>query len=285
MNLHDLAERVGDLRSLDSPAQAIADMVHRRIPPRSTVKDLLSGTWLGHPLHPMLTDIPIGSFTSASVLDVIGGQRAARAADRLVALGLISSVATAAAGAADWSDTIGPERRIGLVHAGANVVGVGLYGASALARRRGRRGAGAALGLAGMSVMTVGGYLGGHLSYSRGTGVDHTANRHRIDEWTDIVALEEVEDGGTTSVEVQGTPVLLHRRGTDLMALAGNCSHAGGPLGEGEVDEERCTVTCPWHQSVFRLDSGEVVHGPATSPQPTYDVRVADGRVQVRERG
>lgn len=136
------------------------------------LKDILSGTWLGHPLHPLLTDVPIGSFTSATVLDLIGGDAGERPADRLVDLGLLSSVATAAAGAADWSGTNGEGQRIGVVHAAANVLGVGLYLASAVARRRGHRPAATALGLADISVMTVGGYLGGHLGWARGVGVN-----------------------------------------------------------------------------------------------------------------
>src|SRR5204862_7183388 len=109
---------------LDAIAGPVAKLVKRAAPPKSPAKDVLSGTWLGHPLHPMLTDIPIGSFTSANVLDLIGGRAGQRAADRLVDLGLLSAVATAAAGAADWSDTYGEEQRIGVVHAASNLLGV-----------------------------------------------------------------------------------------------------------------------------------------------------------------
>src|SRR6476646_9878953 len=147
-----LSRKVGDIRELDVVAEPVAGAVRRVTSPR-VLKDLLSGTWLGHPLHPMLTDIPIGSFTSANVLDLIGGTSGQRAADRLVDLGLLSAVATAAAGAADWSDTYGEEQRIGVVHAASNLVGVALYAMSALARRRGSRGRATMLGLAGTTVM------------------------------------------------------------------------------------------------------------------------------------
>src|SRR5690349_3167207 len=111
MNLYRAAERVGRVEALDRAAAPMAQLVKRLAPSQSRVKDLLSGTWLGHPLHPLLTDIPIGSFTSASVLDLIGGERAEQAADRLVDLGLASAVVTAAAGASDWSDTYGDQMR------------------------------------------------------------------------------------------------------------------------------------------------------------------------------
>jgi nitrite reductase/ring-hydroxylating ferredoxin subunit/uncharacterized membrane protein len=284
MNLHRIAEQVGRVESLDQLAKPLATLVKRLAPPKSVPKDLLSGTWLGHPLHPMLTDIPIGSFTSATMLDLVGGAGAERAADRLVDVGIVSSVATAAAGAADWSDTYGEDMRTGVVHAVANVIGVGLYTASAIARRRGRRGSATSLGLAGMAVMTVGGYLGGHLSYSRGIGVNNAFLQHPPDDWTSVLDDAALADGERTRVDAGGAAVLLHRRDGQVLAIGSRCSHAGGPLHEGDIDERDCTVTCPWHQSVFRLDTGDVVHGPATVPQVAYDTRVVDGRIEVRAR-
>lgn len=284
MNLHRIAERVGQIDALDRVADPLAAAVKRLAPHKSTVKDLLSGTWLGHSLHPVLTDIPIGSFTSATVLDLLGGEGTSRAADRLVDLGVLSSVVTAAAGAADWSDTHGDEMRIGTVHAAANVVGVALYAASAVARRRGQRGSATAFGLAGMSVMTVGGYLGGHLSYSRGVGVNDTYFQQPPTDWVAVIGADEVADGTTAAVEAEGVPILLSRQGETFHAIGSRCSHAGGPLQDGDIDLDACTVTCPWHQSEFRLDSGAVVHGPATVPETSYDTRVVSGQVEVRAR-
>lgn len=281
--LHDLAEKVGEVGRLDavaSPATAAVD----RLVGRGTVKNLLTGTWLGHSLHPLLTDIPIGSFTSASVLDLIGGRSGRRAADRLVALGLASSVVTAAAGAADWADTHGASKRIGVVHAVANAVGVGLYAASAVARRRGRRVSGTVLGLAGMSTMTVGGYLGGHLSYVKGVGVNHAFAESPPDEWTPVLEDRELTAGRAHKVAVDGAEILLWRDGDSVHAIGSRCSHAGGPLADGDIDADTCAVTCPWHGSRFRLDSGEVEQGPASVPQTAYDTRVTAGRLEVRRR-
>src|SRR5438876_6635392 len=128
---HDAAVAVGKLEQLDTVAKPAAQAVANALP-QGPVKDALSGTWLGHPLHPLLTDIPIGSFTSATILDLLGGRRGRAAADLLLAIGIVSSVPTAAAGLSDWSDTYGEETRIGLVHAAANVVGLGFYSASLL---------------------------------------------------------------------------------------------------------------------------------------------------------
>lgn len=282
MDLYELAERVGGVEAVDPAAETLAAKVHRLAPPGSRVKDVLSGTWLGHPLHPLLTDIPIGCFTSASVLDLFGGRGSVTAANRLVALGLLASVATAAAGASDWSDTSGPDRRTGLVHGATNAAGVTMYGLSALARRRGRRGSATVMGLAGMTVMTVAGHLGGHLAFGRAVGVNRTATETRPEDWTDVAVLDDLDDGSAVGVDADGACVLLRRRGDAMTAISARCSHAGGPLEEGEVDTNCGTVTCPWHQSVFDLASGSVVHGPAAAPQPAYEVRAVVGRVEVR---
>src|ERR1700722_1039917 len=182
MGLHDQARKVGAMAGLDRAAQPAAQTAARVIG-HGPAKDLLSGTWLGHPLHPLLTDVPIGAFTSATVLDLIGGSRAGNAADLLVAFGLLSAVPTAAAGVADWSDTFGAEQRVGLVHACSNFLGLALYGASLIARRRGHRGKAKLLGLAGMTSIAVGGYLGGYLSFSLGVGVNHAFDQHEPDDW------------------------------------------------------------------------------------------------------
>jgi hypothetical protein len=164
--LHHLAERVGAATSLDGPAEAVAGWI-RGIVPRGPVKDALSGTPLGHALHPFLTDLPIGTWTSATLLDLVGGRAARPAAERLIATGVLAAVPTAASGLNDWADTTPADagvRRMGAVHAVANVAALGLYSASLAARRRDRHGRGVALGLAGIGALTVGGHLGGHLS-------------------------------------------------------------------------------------------------------------------------
>jgi nitrite reductase/ring-hydroxylating ferredoxin subunit len=278
--LHRLAERVGQLRALDRVAEPLAGAVREAIP-AGRVKDALSGTWLGHALHPLFTDIPIGSWTSATLLDLIGGRQSQVAADRLIAIGVAAAVPTAVTGISDWADSTRDEsvRRIGPVHAVANVAALGLYSASLAARARGERGRGRLLGLAGMAALGLGGHLVGHLSYAKGVGVDRTAFLPQPQDWTDALADSDLPDGETRLIEIGTTPIMLVRHGGRVHALAARCCHRGGPLHEGNVADGQ--VTCPWHGSTFRLHDGSVVHGPAPYPQPVYDVRVREGRIEV----
>ncbi|HVE45364.1 MAG TPA: Rieske 2Fe-2S domain-containing protein [Acidimicrobiales bacterium] len=279
MNLHDVAARVERAEWLDPVARPLSKAVARLIP-SDPVKSLLSGTWLGHPLHPLLTDIPIGSWTSAWVLDLVGGKRSRPAADQLIGLGVVTALPTAAAGLADWSDYVGAERRVGLVHAGANVAAIGCYGLSYLARRRGARSRGLALSFLGAALATAGGYLGGHLSYAQGVNVNRNAWEEGLEEWTDVLDSSGLAEGRPVVVHAGGGDILLVRSGGQISALADRCGHAGGPLHEGSFGGD--CVTCPWHQSTFRLADGQVVHGPATVPQPAFQVRSEGGRIQLR---
>jgi nitrite reductase/ring-hydroxylating ferredoxin subunit len=270
------------LEALDAPAHRIGSTV-RRVIAAGPVKDALSGSWLGHALHPALNDVTMGAFGSAVALDWIGGREAAPAARRLIGLGLLSAAPSAASGYTDWADTeVGDAavRRIGLVHAASNLIASSLFAASWLARRGG--GGGRALALAGGAALAAGGYLGGHLTFAEGVGVDRTKFEDAPEDWTDVLAAGELGDGEARCVEAEGTPVLLARSDGELYALSDRCSHRGGPLHEGEIAGG--TVTCPWHHSVFALEDGALVHGPAAYPQPAWDVRVREGRIEVRRR-
>jgi hypothetical protein len=149
-------------RSLDTAARPLA-VAADWLTSAPRRRDLLLGRWMGHAAHPFLTDIPIGSWTSASILDLLGGPTSRPAAELLTAVGTVSALPTVLTGLAEWSQTTGPARRIGVVHAASNAVAVGLYAASWSARHHGRQRRGALLALSGMTVATVGGYLGGHL--------------------------------------------------------------------------------------------------------------------------
>ena len=127
---------------------------------------------------------------------------------------------------------------------------------------------------------TLGGFLGGHLAWRKGVNVDRHAWEHPSDEWTDVPPVADVQDGKPTTVSVGDDEVLLVRSNGEILAIHDVCAHMGGPLHEGEI-ADGC-VTCPWHASVFRLKDGSVVHGPATGPQPSYEVRVSGGRISLR---
>ena len=282
--LHEWTERLGRAETLDRPAETLSSAYGAAVKP-GRLKDALSGTWLGHALHPLLTDATLAFFMSASTLDLIGGSEARPAAKRLIQAGLASVLPTAVTGMNEWADTTRSDesvRRIGLVHAGSNVAATALYAASLLARRAGNGRLGAALGFAGLGALTFGGHLGGHLSYSHGVGVDQTTFAAPPREWTRALAEHELRDGDATAVYVDGVRVLVTRQGGRWHALADRCCHRGGPLHRGEF-REGC-VTCPWHGSTFRLEDGSVVRGPAAYPQPAYDVRIEGVDVLVRPR-
>ncbi len=279
MRLRRFPEAVEGLTFLDPAAAAVSGVVAKVVPP-GRAKDLLSGTWLGHALHPLLTDLPIGFWTSAWVLDIVGGRRSQAAARQLVGLGILAAVPTAASGASDWSDTAGSERRVGLVHGAANSVALAAFVASYLHRRKGNRAKGIAWTWVGAAAATVGGHLGGHLIGVLGVGVDNTAFEAGPQDWLDVGAAIDAREGCPHVVDAAGVPVLIVRQGLRLLAIGDTCTHRGGPLHEGTVDGG--CVTCPWHGSVFRLEDGEVERGPATIPQPRYDAREREGRIEIR---
>ncbi|MGD6978109.1 MULTISPECIES: Rieske (2Fe-2S) protein [Citricoccus] len=279
--LDELMGRVERWKALDRVGRPAAAVVGRAVSPRP-VRNLLSGTALGHPAHPLLTDLPIGAWSMATLLDLVGGRASEPAADLLVAAGMASAVPTAATGLNDWSDTQGAARRVGQVHAASVNIGLALYTASFVSRRRGARTAGKLLGLAGLGAVMAGGYLGGHLSYALGVNVNRTAWRKGPRDWADVLDAAELTPGAHRVVQAGPVSVLLVRDAEGITALDSVCSHMGGPLEEGTI-ADGC-VTCPWHGSTFRLEDGGIVRGPASVPQPAYEARVRDGRVQVRAR-
>lgn len=255
--------------------------------PRGPVKDTLHGRPLGHAAHPLMVAAPIGMWTGALLLDLTSGASGRSAAKRLIGAGVLLVAPTAAAGLADWSELGEFQRpkRVGLGHAAANAVTAGLYGASWWARRAGDHGRGRNLALLGAAGLGVGGYLGGHLSYSQGVGVNRNADEDSKQprEWTDAAADSDVAEGRLHRVEVEGRAVVLARRDGAVHAMGAVCSHYGAPLDEGELTDDGCLV-CPWHASRFRLSDGSVAAGPATSAQTSYETRLQGDRLQLRAR-
>lgn len=257
---------------------------------RGPVADALHGVWLGHPLHPTVVQVAIGAFTSASVLDALPGHE--RSARVLVATGLAASAPAAVTGWADWSGLHEQQQRVGVVHAAVNVAGLAAYAASLAARLGGREGRGRAFGWAGLTLLGVGGFLGGHLSFRQAAGANHAETVPHLVRpgWQDLCAVDDLGSDGEATVHVlgagaQSVPLLVVRRGDRIDVLSDRCSHLGGPLHEGEVDTDGGCVTCPWHGSEFSLEDGSVRHGPATAPVHSFDVKVEGGRLMVRLPG
>jgi nitrite reductase/ring-hydroxylating ferredoxin subunit/uncharacterized membrane protein len=277
-----LLDRVESARAMDRVADPLQRAVKAMF--RGRVADALHGVWLGHPLHPATVPVTLGSWLSAGVLDASGGDE--QAATMLVGVGTAAAVPTAAAGLNDWASLSREQRRVGLVHAGANTVALSLYVASLVARLRGRHKSGRALSFAGLGAAAISAYVGGHLSYRQGAATNQAEPwlRQIPEGWHEICQELELEGGAPLVAHIGDVPVLAVRNGHgEVTAMIEHCGHETGPLGSGdrvEVDGAECVV-CPWHGSTFRLSDGAVVRGPAANGQPLLRTRIVAGRVQV----
>jgi nitrite reductase/ring-hydroxylating ferredoxin subunit/uncharacterized membrane protein len=252
--------------------------------PTRYVADFLHGTWLGHPLHPVLTDITIGAWTMASVFDAAGAiadsDELRKVGDYLTTAGTISVVPTAITGLTDYSTFPEPSATPATLHAVINTINFGLFVASVRARRRGDHRRGVLYSTIGLGLTAISAWLGGKLVYTYKVGVDHSDKFDKPARWTAVLDARSLPMHQPKRVEFDGKPVLLYRDGEGVKAIGATCSHAGGPLDEGKF--AKGCVECPWHQSVFHLDNGFVKHGPATHPQPAFEARIAEGKVQIR---
>ncbi|MFF4489884.1 Rieske 2Fe-2S domain-containing protein [Streptomyces sp. NPDC001544] len=277
--------RLLDRLEREPGADPLIEVLRRgvRAVPLGRGRDVLHGRWLGHPVHPLMVQVPVGSWLSAAVLDLWPGR--SREAALLVGVGLAAATPAAVTGAVDWAELHPQQQRVGLVHALANTAAVGLYGASLTCRVRGRETAARAYGFLGLTAVGLGGMLGGHLAYRQASGANHAEEvPHVVTQgWHRTGAVDEFPVGRPVRRTVDDVPVLVVREsGGTIHALAERCSHLAGPLSEGTV-ADGC-VRCPWHGSVFRLSDGWNVQGPATAPQPAFDTRIVDGHVEIRLR-
>jgi nitrite reductase/ring-hydroxylating ferredoxin subunit/uncharacterized membrane protein len=276
--LEPLIDAVENAAALDGIGKAAGKQVRSLI--KQPAKDALAGTWLGHALHPLLTDVVIGTFVSTTLLDVTGADKDGRAGAKLIGIGMAAYLPTALSGVNDWADTEPVSdgiRRTGLVHAWSNATALGLYALSLKARRNGNRGRARVFSLAGATALGAAGFLGGHMTFAQGVGPDQTVFDRGPEEWTDA---GEAPGDEPTRVVVEDTPVLLVRAHGSLYALHDRCSHRGCSLADGELDG--LEVVCACHGSRFDLRDGSVKQGPATAPQPAFETREREGKVEIR---
>jgi nitrite reductase/ring-hydroxylating ferredoxin subunit/uncharacterized membrane protein len=249
------------------------------------VANILHGTWLGHPLHVVLTDVPLGCWTAAAVYDVLevaGRSDFGRSADRVIKLGLLGAAGAAVTGLADWSRIGGGEaRRIGLAHGLLNTTATACYITSLCLRRSHFRRSGRQLAFAGLLISAVAAYLGGHLVFKKKLGVDHSADYPPPQEFVPVLTETELPQNELKRVTAEGMPVLLVRRGESIYAIAEKCAHLGGPLSEGRLEDT--SVKCPWHGSCFSLEDGRVLEGPSVHAQPVLEVRIRNDQIEVRK--
>ncbi|MBV9329435.1 MAG: Rieske 2Fe-2S domain-containing protein [Chloroflexi bacterium] len=249
------------------------------------IKNWLNGVWLGHPLHPALTDAAIGAWSTGFILDVVG---ATREADAAMTVGVLAAVPTALSGSADFADISEEPRRIALIHAVLNATGLVLMVGSLAARRGDKRGLGIGLSTLGLGLTGVSAWLGGELVYRLGTQVSRIAFEPHVEEFQVVCPEAELPEGKlvakTVSVEGGEFSIALLKKGHNVQAVSNACPHWGGPLAEGKLLEDDTVVECPWHGSQFNLVDGRVCQGPAAEPTNVFETRIREGKVEVRRR-
>ena len=248
-----------------------------------TVRNILNGTILGHPLHPAITDVPVGAWTVTAALDAVEvcGGPLIPGADAALVIGLAGGVGAIASGYADWSDTTDDPRTLGMAHAMLNAAAFTLYLTSLGLRLSGRRRAGLFTALAGYGFVGAGAYIGGELAYGEHIGPKHTAEPLAPKaDFTPVLATVALTPNKPVRADFGGIPVLLSRTPDGVAAISAVCTHRGAPLDEGEF-VDGC-VRCPWHGSVFALRDGSVMQGPASFPQPRFEARVNGDQIELR---
>jgi nitrite reductase/ring-hydroxylating ferredoxin subunit/uncharacterized membrane protein len=281
-----LAERIERAHALDPVVRRLSGTVVRALPAGSRT-DALHGVPFGQPAHPALVRLPLGCWTSAVLLDLIGGTDPA--SRMLIAAGVAGTAPAAATGLADWSALHIDQQRVGLADALCQASAATLFLGSLAARAGGRRGYGRALSASGLAVATFGSYLGGHLALRLGAGTSHAEQISHLSRlgWHDLCGLAELPDRRLVRRQLGYLSLLVYRQGPEVHVLSDRCSHLGGPLHQGRVVVERggACVACPWHGSTFTIADGTVVHGPATARQPSFETRLTSaGRVELRPR-
>jgi nitrite reductase/ring-hydroxylating ferredoxin subunit len=242
--------------------------------------DVLHGKWLGHPLHPLLTDVPIGAWLTTAFLDVLdlAGENTATAATWAVGAGVVMAAPTALAGLADWSHTSGEKRRIGVAHALLNTAALGCYTLS-LVFRLADGGPAKIFAFAGLGLIGVSAYLGGHLVYSARVGVKHESDAAAPPQSMPAVDLAALVEDTPVAVEVKGLPVMVVRHGRAVYALADTCPHLGCSLAQGSVQDGM--IVCGCHGSAFDLVDGSLVQGPSVYSVDSFKTTEIDGKVLI----
>jgi nitrite reductase/ring-hydroxylating ferredoxin subunit/uncharacterized membrane protein len=254
-------------------------------PEAQKLRSFLNGTWLGEPLHAVLTDLPVGAWTVAMAFDLLDlmldRQEFASAADASIGIGLVGAAGAAVTGMTDWSDVDPPARRLGLIHGLLNLSATALFATSLLLRRRKSRRNGRVVSALGYAVVAYAAHLGGKMVFEHRVGVDRTDGQVLPEDFVAVLPESELADDKPTRAMYQDVPVLLIRRGGRLFAMADTCSHFGAPLSEGRLVDN--SIVCPYHSSRFDLEDGRVLDGPAVHPQPCLEVRAREGHIEVRK--
>jgi nitrite reductase/ring-hydroxylating ferredoxin subunit/uncharacterized membrane protein len=285
MSTTNALTRMADQPALDGIADKLSGAVRGAYeaagPAGASAKNAMHGVWLGHPLHPVFTDIPVGAWTTALAMDCVGngdyGMR--RATTFAIGVGLLGALASAVTGLTDWSETDGQSRRTGLVHGLLNIAATSLMATAYVQRRMDSHANGRACAWTGYGIAVASAYLGGDLVYAQRIGVTH-ADDQAPDGFTAVADSSALSEGKMMCARAGDADVLLVRQHGRVSALAHSCAHLGGPLSEGTLKDG--SVVCPWHGSEFSLDDGRVLNGPSTHNQPVFETRERDGKIEVK---
>jgi len=272
---------------LDDIGEAVQPEVQKAVNAGgTTTRNVLDGVWLEAPLHPVMTDVPIGAWTTALVcdgLDLATGKKPLQhAADASLLFGTLGAFGAAATGLSDWRYLTGGSRRMGVAHGLLNTIGLVLSIVSLVQRATGRRNAARLTFLTGYSISGMAAHLGGELSYHYGLRVDRNVFKETgPEDFTPVLDESDLGPDELRRVEVEGVGVLLSRSPDgEVCAIAATCNHFSGPLEQGEREDD--TVVCPWHGSRFNLCSGEVIDGPAIFPQSRYETRTREDKIEIK---
>jgi nitrite reductase/ring-hydroxylating ferredoxin subunit/uncharacterized membrane protein len=278
--------RVADNPAIDQVAEPLSRAVRGAFegagPSGQQAKNALHGVWLGHPLHPVITDVPIGAWTTALALDAAanGDPGMRRAATFAIGVGLAGAVGAAVTGLTDWSETDGQSRRAGLVHGLLNLTATTLFATAFAVRRKDSHDGGRKCAWTGYAIALGAAYLGGDLVYGQRIGVTNANTGFLPDEFTPILQSAALAENSMVRARAGSSDVLLVRQHGRVCALAHSCAHLGGPLSEGTLKDG--AVVCPWHGSEFSLDDGRVLNGPSAHNQPRVAVRERGGQIEVK---
>lgn len=287
----DLTETIDKTLTESSAVNGLAGWVQKLMnaifTPLRPLKTFLNGTWLEHPLHSVLTDVPIGGWTVAILLDLIalifGVQNLGLASGIAIGLGVLGALGAIATGFADWMDVDPPELAVGIIHGIINFTATVLFAISffVLWANNWKIGPGDFIpAILGYLTVTAGAFLGGSLVYRMGVMINRNAYQAGPKKFVPVLPMAELPDNKPMRVDAKGRPVLLVRRGEQVYAIGAVCSHYGAPLQEGELKDG--AIECPWHGSRFCLEDGRVDRGPATAPVPAYEVRLNNNQIEIR---
>lgn len=279
MVLQEVIQKIQTDTRFDNINSKISSITSDFFSKNKKLQEILSGTQLGHPAHPAAVIMPLGAANAALILNWLGGKKSRKAARLLTVVTVLGAFPASATGISEWTDTTGEQMRTGTIHALINGTGIFLSAYSIFLYKKHPFKA-KLFQLSSTALLTAGGYLGGHLSYVLGVGVNHNMSQQGPKDWTDITIDHELEIDKPTKVQLGSNSIVIVKQQDGIKALGSVCSHRGGPLEEGTI--QGCNIICPWHQSSFCLNDGQVKQGPASIAQPVYEVKESPNGIQIR---